>query len=78
LSDEVKSFEILVIFNGVSFITYGFLCLNSSFLKKEFRRWGVEKFRVLTGCLEILGGFAQILSFWHPILGLLSSVGLFF
>jgi hypothetical protein len=67
----------LKIFNGTSFIIYGLLCLNSLFLKNEFKRWGVEKFRKLTGWLELLGGVGQFVGLGFAPIGVISSLGLF-
>jgi len=68
----------LTLFNGLSFVVYGLLCLKSKFLEAEFNRWGVSKFRRLTGVLEMMGGLGQLLGFLFPMIGLLSSLGLFF
>ena len=44
---------------------------------REFQRFGVARFRVLTGILEILGGLGVLIGLWFWPLGLVSSCGLF-
>ena len=46
-------------------------------MKAEFKRFGLEKFGGLTGCLEIVGGIGLIIGFWVPVLLTLASLGLF-
>lgn len=42
----------------------------------EFERYGLKKFRLLTGSLEVLGALGQLASFWIPALLPISSGGL--
>ena len=71
-------FTIMVILSSLSFLFYGAHCLKSSHMEQEFRRYGLEKFRILTGTLEILGGLGLLIGLaYKPILQL-SSLGLAF
>jgi hypothetical protein len=45
-------------------------------LKNEFRRFGLEKFGVLTALLEILGALGLLVGFFSTPILLLSSGGL--
>ena len=55
---------------------YGVLVLSSDHMTEEFERYGLLKFRVLTGVLELLGGFGLLAGILYPVLLLLSSGGL--
>jgi uncharacterized membrane protein YphA (DoxX/SURF4 family) len=66
----------LIFLTAITFIIYGFLCLGTDHMKIEFNRYGLSKFRKLTGTLELLGGIGLIVgSLYAPIL-YLSSAGL--
>ncbi len=46
-------------------------------MKREFKRYGLERLRVLTGILEILGGAGLVLGLYYfPPLLVFSSAGL--
>jgi hypothetical protein len=66
----------LVIFSGFSFLGYGFSCLFSKSMKSEFNRFGLERFRKLTGALEVLGGMGILIGISIPIAMKFSSGGL--
>ncbi len=54
-------FNLVVIISSLSFLIYGGLCVTSDNLKLEFKRYGLEKFRLLTGLLEICGGLGLLI-----------------
>jgi uncharacterized membrane protein YphA (DoxX/SURF4 family) len=66
----------LSMFVAVSFIVYGLLCLTSKYMKSEFQRYGLAKYKNLTGILEILGGVGILIGLWHRQIFLVSSFGL--
>lgn len=66
----------LSLISGISFVAYGTSCLATSHMRDEFERFGLARFRLLVGVLELLGGFAQLLAWYSPVLGLLSCGGL--
>ncbi len=45
-------------------------------MKLEFVRFKMERFRTLTGILEILGGIGVVIGVFQPAIGILSSLGL--
>ena len=45
-------------------------------MKREFERFGLEDFRVLTGVLEVLGGLGLLVGFWWPPATIIASAGL--
>ena len=66
----------LVIISGIAFITYGFLCTFSGHMVEEFERYGLSKFRVFTGILEVLGGLGILLGLLYRPLLIFSAGGL--
>lgn len=68
---------ILTIFSGFSFIIFGFLCFQSSYFKNEFKRYGLNNFRKITGFFQFAGGIGLLLGFFVEELILISSFGLF-
>jgi len=74
---EAHLFDILLAMaTGGAFIAYGVGCLTSPKMKSDFERFGLERFSVLTGILEILGGLGLLIGLYFPPLFLLSSGGL--
>ena len=71
---EIIDYFILI--NASIFIFYGFLCVFAGHMRDEFKRYGLSKFRLLTGYLEILGSLGLLVGFLYPLLTLISSVGL--
>jgi hypothetical protein len=61
---------------GVTLLVYGGLCLSSLSMVEDFQRFGLERLRMLTGLLEVLGGSGLLVGLkWRPAL-FLSSAGL--
>lgn len=57
--------------SGLAFIFYGVMCLASASMQAEFVRFGLERFRVLTGILEVLAGAGLLVGLrWPPALWL--------
>jgi len=50
----------------VAFAIYGAQCLFSASMQAEFIRFGLERFRVLTGILEVLGGVGLLVGLKWP------------
>ncbi|WP_280769561.1 DoxX family protein [Salipaludibacillus daqingensis] len=66
----------LIIFSSLSFLIYGGVCLVSSKMKSEFKRFGLEKFPNLIGILEILGGIGLLVGIEMRFVLAISSGGL--
>jgi intracellular septation protein A len=45
-------------------------------MKEEFTRYGIPRFRKLTGVLQLLGALGIILGFWMGYFQILSTFGL--
>jgi len=66
----------LALLSGLSFFVYGLSCLQSSAMAREFERFGLANFRVLTGVLEVCGGAGLLIGLWYTPLLFLASAGL--
>jgi uncharacterized membrane protein YphA (DoxX/SURF4 family) len=58
------------------FLVYGALCLFWDGMREEFARYGLSRFRRLTGALELLGGIGLIVGLFVPALMVVASAGL--
>ncbi|MDA0767110.1 MAG: DoxX family protein [Verrucomicrobia bacterium] len=66
----------LHLFCAVSFIGYGVSCLATDHMVREFERYGLARYRVLTGVLQILGAAGLLAGFQFPMVGALAAGGL--
>ena len=67
---------ICILISSLSFFVYSVSYFTSPYMKKEFKRFGLEKFGLLAIVLQILGATGLILGFqFNPIL-IISSLGL--
>ncbi len=67
---------LLTLFSSVSFLIYGISYFSSPSLKSDFKRFGLEKFGILTAILEILGAIGLLVGFVSMPILLISSAGL--
>lgn len=58
------------------FLYYGMSVLVSNAMETEFERFGLSRFRKLTGSLEVLGSVGLMLGYFVPILVVAASGGL--
>ncbi len=58
------------------FLWYGGACLVANGMAAEFRRFGLSRYRTLTGALEVLGAIGLAAGYALPIVGVFSAVGL--
>ena len=65
-----------IIVSVLLFLYYGLSCLFSDGMMAEFRRFGLSRFRRLTGSLEVMGALGLLAGFLVPIFTLLASAGL--
>jgi hypothetical protein len=72
----VTLFTSLTVLSGVAFVVYGVSCLQSHAMEREFTRFGLARFRVLVGALEVLGGGGLLLGLWYLPLLAVSATGL--
>lgn len=69
-------FSALEVSLGVAFLLFGISCLRSPLMAREFERFGMTRFRVLTGVLEMAGGIGLLAGFWSLQLLAASALGL--
>lgn len=55
---------------------YGFSCLFTESMKREFERFGLPRFRVWIGGTQLLGAGALLVGFAVPAVGLAGAAGL--
>ena len=67
---------VLHLFCAVSFIGYGVSCLASGHMAREFERYGLARYRVLTGALQLMGAVGLLAGFHFPLIGALAAGGL--
>ena len=66
----------LVMLSSISFLYYGVAAITTKTMQAEFERYGLDKFRVLTGCLQLLGGVGLLIGLKIPLILIISSAGL--
>lgn len=70
-------FIILCSVNAMAFLYYGYNCLFSEQMAREFSRFQLSvSQRQLTGGLQILGALGVLIGLYYSLLGVLASVGL--
>lgn len=68
--------QILILFNLLSFTAYGFSCLCSQAMRREFARYQLSKFRVLNGTLQLAAALALSIGLCYPPLVVIASTGI--
>ncbi|MCC5816724.1 MAG: DoxX family protein [Leptospira sp.] len=68
--------HILISISSISFFVYGMSYFFTQGMKSEFKRFGLEKFGMLTAILEICGSIGLIVGLWIFPLLVFSSAGL--
>jgi len=66
----------LKVFNLVCFYGYGFSCMFSAKMKLEFTRYGLARFRFLTGALQVAASTGLLIGFYYEPLTAVASLGL--
>ncbi|WGD34530.1 DoxX family protein [Olleya sp. YS] len=68
----------IIWFTGLAFVFFGLNCFYSSFIINEFKRYGLPKYRRLTGWLQLLGAFGLLVGqYYSKLLLFAAAVGLF-
>tara|TARA_B110000483_G_C18165408_1_gene531065 strand:- start:716 stop:1054 length:339 start_codon:yes stop_codon:yes gene_type:complete len=58
----------ILVFSAVSFIFYGISSFFSKRMVYEYARWGYSNYRVLLGCMQLLGGIGLLIGITNSIL----------
>ena len=72
----MSTLHLVQIFCLLSFCLYGFRCAVTAHMTKEFARYGIPQFRVLTGILQLVAALGLLVGFYYPWIGALAAVGL--
>jgi uncharacterized membrane protein YphA (DoxX/SURF4 family) len=64
---------LLTLFSSASFVVYGVAYFFAPHIKNEFKRFGLEKFGVLTAILEIVGAMGLLVGLVYTPILLISS-----
>lgn len=73
----ISALTVVTLFSGLSFIFYGLSCLLSQRMVSEFKRFGLDKQRKLTGILQLIGGTSLMIGYFYAIqLAAFSALGL--
>jgi len=67
---------VVQVLTGLAFLAYGVGCLVSPRIVAEFERFGLARFRPLTGWLEMAGGAGLLVGARWSSLGLAAAAGL--
>ena len=68
--------QYLIIISSLAFLFYGVLVLSTDHMALEFKRYGLTRFKTLTGFLEISGGVGSLLGLLNQPILMLSTLGL--
>lgn len=71
------SFHTLAVLgSSLAFIIYGWLSLTTLSMQADFKRFGLEQIRTLTGVLQLLGGVGLLVGLRWPFALRFSSAGI--
>jgi hypothetical protein len=70
------AYGIVTVVSAALFLAYGLLCLFSDSMEVEFRRFGLSRYRRMTGSLEVLGGVGLLVGLRVPEVLVVASGGL--
>ena len=71
--------SILLLFSAASFLFYGINSFTSKFIIREFLRYGIPEYRILTGWLQLflfMGSLGIIVGFSFNYIQIISTGGL--
>lgn len=66
----------LTLFCAVSFLGYGISCLATEHMVREFERYGLPRYRILTGVLQLLAAAGLLAGLYSPKIGAMAAGGL--
>lgn len=69
-------FNILNLFSAISFIGFGLACLRTEAMQMEFERYGLSRYRKITGWLQLAGATGLLLGPYVLWLGMAAALGL--
>ena len=73
----INHINVLILFTAISFLIYGVSCLRSEHMHQEFQRFGLSRYRTLTGLLQLGGAIGLLAAPLSTTLGAVAAAGLF-
>lgn len=70
------AYQAATLMSALLFLGYGGVCLTANGMAAEFERFGLVRYRRLTGALEVLGAVGLVVGLWIPPVMILSAGGL--
>lgn len=72
----MSTFVVTNLFCAIAFLGYGVTCLFSGHMAREFERYRLARFRILTGVLQLMAAVGLLLGLWFPPIGIVAAGGL--
>ena len=72
----MNTLHFVMLFCATSFYLYGWSCLKTEYMVREFKRYRLAEFRRLTGNLQLLGATGLLLGLLIKPIGGLAAAGL--
>lgn len=69
-------YQVLKVVSISAFLFYGLSVLFANAMQREFDRYGMARFRKLTGVLEVAGALGLIAGYFLPVLTVAAAGGL--
>lgn len=70
------TFEIARAFSIAAFLFFGVTCLISPYMREEFQRYRLARFRTTVGLLQLLGAIGMLVGFVFPMVLIVATGGL--
>ena len=70
------AFTIINIICAVSFLVYSISCLTTVSMEEEYQRYGLARYRILTGGTQLFGVAGLLVGFHTPSIGAFAAGGL--
>ena len=68
--------SVLILFSALSFLGYGAACFLSSYMQREFERYGLGSQRTLVGGLQLCAAIGLLAGLSQPWMGRAAATGL--
>lgn len=74
----MSAFEFCILLSGIAFLGYSIAFFTGPKMKLEFKRFGLEKYALITVCFEIIGALGLLIGYFFSVKLLLeiSALGL--
>ncbi|TQE96890.1 MAG: hypothetical protein FKY71_16400 [Spiribacter salinus] len=66
----------LNLFSALSFYGFGLACLSTEAMRAEFARYHLDRYRAITGWLQLAGATGLVVGIWLPAVGFAAALGI--